>query len=69
MTCDVRHNNSNFLRILSFPSIELTKDSGISSTALCESHPNPLFACSDVDEEDKDDRRENDRSGDGIRNA
>jgi hypothetical protein len=42
-TCDFRHICSNLERILSFPSISFTRDSGIDCTATCESQPNPLF--------------------------
>ena len=42
------HKASNFLRILSFPSIVLTRDSGMSLIAWCEFQPNPDFFCSSV---------------------
>ena len=38
-TCAFLHKSSNFRLILAFPSIVLTRDSGISFTALCVSQP------------------------------
>jgi hypothetical protein len=40
ITCAFRHMVSNFLRMLSLPSIVRTKVSGMESMALCESQPN-----------------------------
>jgi hypothetical protein len=48
LACALRHNDSNFRRMLSLPSMVRTNESGIASIALCESHPRPDFTCSSV---------------------